>query len=143
MPEHVTHQLLKEFLEAFNRHDLDSIMGFFADDCVFYMPRGAKPRAIGMPGRMRFVLAWQNDLRGFPMFIMEKISTGSVVILESLNGPSPALPGQGNTLKCAVLTCWNSRRVRLPARIHSGKYWSDTPEEFIHEPHRIVSLLKG
>jgi ketosteroid isomerase-like protein len=44
MSEHVTEDLLKDFLDAFNRHDLDSIMGFFADDCVFYMPRGAKPR---------------------------------------------------------------------------------------------------
>jgi hypothetical protein len=32
------------FLDAFNRHDLDAIMGYFADDCVFYMPRGAGPR---------------------------------------------------------------------------------------------------
>ncbi len=29
----VTYELLKEFLEAFNRHDLDSIMDFFAEDC--------------------------------------------------------------------------------------------------------------
>jgi ketosteroid isomerase-like protein len=43
MTEHVTGELLKEFLEAFNGHDLDSIMGFFADDCIFFMPRGAGP----------------------------------------------------------------------------------------------------
>jgi ketosteroid isomerase-like protein len=44
MSEHVTYELLKGFLEAFNHHDLDSIMSYFADDCVFYMPRGASPR---------------------------------------------------------------------------------------------------
>ena len=44
MPEHATIELLKGFLEAFNLHDLDTIMGYFADDCVFYMPRGARPR---------------------------------------------------------------------------------------------------
>src|SRR5688500_2304402 len=44
MSEHVTADLLKRFLEAFNRHDLDAIMSYFADDCVFYMPRGAGPR---------------------------------------------------------------------------------------------------
>jgi ketosteroid isomerase-like protein len=44
MPEHVTVDLLTRFLEAFNRHDLEAIMSFFADDCVFYMPRGAGPR---------------------------------------------------------------------------------------------------
>ena len=44
MSEPVTADLLKGFLDAFNRHDLDAIMSYFADDCVFYMPRGAGPR---------------------------------------------------------------------------------------------------
>lgn len=44
MSSPVTEQLLKAFLEAFNRHDLDAIMAHFADDCVFYMPRGSGPR---------------------------------------------------------------------------------------------------
>lgn len=39
----VTVEVLKGFLDAFNRHDLDAIMDHFADDCVFYMPRGAGP----------------------------------------------------------------------------------------------------
>jgi hypothetical protein len=42
--EQVTLELLKGFLDAFNRHDLDAIMGYFAEGCVFYMPRGAKSR---------------------------------------------------------------------------------------------------
>lgn len=40
MSEPVTVELLKGFLDAFNRHDLDSIMGYFADECMFYRPRG-------------------------------------------------------------------------------------------------------
>jgi ketosteroid isomerase-like protein len=40
----VSPRLLREFLAAFNRHDLDAIMGFFAEDCVLYTPRGAGPR---------------------------------------------------------------------------------------------------
>jgi ketosteroid isomerase-like protein len=36
----VEERTLKRFLEAFNRHDLDAIMSFFTDDCVFNMPRG-------------------------------------------------------------------------------------------------------
>lgn len=44
MGEKVTRAVLKGFLEAFNNHDLDAIMGYFADDCVFFTPRGAKPR---------------------------------------------------------------------------------------------------
>lgn len=41
---------LKGFLDAFNRHDLDAIMTYFADDCSFDFPRGPHPwgnRAIG------------------------------------------------------------------------------------------------
>ena len=44
MSKLVTVELLKEFLEAFNQHNLDSIMEYFAEDCVFFMPRGSKPR---------------------------------------------------------------------------------------------------
>ncbi len=52
MSDNVTQKLLAGFLEAFNNHDLDAIMDFFADDCVFYMPRGARPRGdqhVGKP----------------------------------------------------------------------------------------------
>jgi ketosteroid isomerase-like protein len=34
---------LRELAEAFNRHDLDAIMGFFAEDCVLELPRGPHP----------------------------------------------------------------------------------------------------
>ena len=39
----VTVGTLKAFLAAFNAHDLDAIMGFFADDCQLLMPRGTEP----------------------------------------------------------------------------------------------------
>ena len=32
MSEHVSRKLLKEFLEAFNQHNLDAIMDYFAED---------------------------------------------------------------------------------------------------------------
>jgi ketosteroid isomerase-like protein/uncharacterized glyoxalase superfamily protein PhnB len=38
-----TTALLEALLEAFNRHDLDAIMDYFAEDCVLEMPRGPKP----------------------------------------------------------------------------------------------------
>jgi ketosteroid isomerase-like protein len=33
-------EVLHRVLEAFNRHDLDAIMSYFSDDCVFESPRG-------------------------------------------------------------------------------------------------------
>jgi ketosteroid isomerase-like protein len=35
--------ILEQLLDAFNRHDLDAIIGYFADDCTFDMPRGPDP----------------------------------------------------------------------------------------------------
>jgi len=39
----VTVATLKAFLAAFNAHDLDAIMAFFAEDCQLLMPRGTEP----------------------------------------------------------------------------------------------------
>ena len=39
----MTTATLKAFLAAFNAHDLDAIMGFFADGCELYLPRGTEP----------------------------------------------------------------------------------------------------
>ena len=66
MSEHVTVELLKEFLEAFNRHDLDSIMDYFADDCVFYMPRGAGPRGDRSAGKDEVRAALSKRFEGIP-----------------------------------------------------------------------------
>jgi steroid delta-isomerase-like uncharacterized protein len=58
--------LLKEFLEAFNRHDLDSIMGYFAEDCVFYMPRGAGPRGDRYTGKDAVRAGLAQRFEGLP-----------------------------------------------------------------------------
>jgi len=36
-------ETLKEFLAAFNAHDLDAVMDFFSDECELLMPRGKEP----------------------------------------------------------------------------------------------------
>jgi ketosteroid isomerase-like protein len=41
----VTIETLNQFVGAFNAHDLDAVMNFFADDCELLMPRG--PEAWG------------------------------------------------------------------------------------------------
>jgi len=66
MPEHATIELLKGFLEAFNLHDLDIIMGYFADDCVFYMPRGARPRGDRYVGKADVRAGLAKRFEGIP-----------------------------------------------------------------------------
>lgn len=39
----VTVATLEQILDAFNRHDLDAIMAFFAEEAIFDAPRGAEP----------------------------------------------------------------------------------------------------
>jgi len=38
-----TVEMLEAITDAFNRHDVDGVMSFFADDCVFETPRGPDP----------------------------------------------------------------------------------------------------
>jgi steroid delta-isomerase-like uncharacterized protein len=66
MSEQVTIELLQGFLEAFNRHDLDAIMDYFADDCVFYMPRGARPRGDRYAGKQEVRAGLAKRFEGIP-----------------------------------------------------------------------------
>lgn len=66
MSNNVSEKLLKEFLEAFNRHDLDSIMSYFADDCVFFMPRGSKPRGDKYVGKDEVRAGLAKRFEGIP-----------------------------------------------------------------------------
>jgi ketosteroid isomerase-like protein len=51
---------------AFNAHDLDAIMAFFADDCVLQMPRGPEPWGARHEGRDRVRAALASRLEGLP-----------------------------------------------------------------------------
>ena len=66
MAELVTVERLKEFLDAFNRHDLDSIMAFFAEDCVFFMPRGSAPRGDRYVGKAEVRAGLAKRFEGIP-----------------------------------------------------------------------------
>ncbi len=66
MSTKVTVELLKSFLDAFNRHDLDAIMDFFADDCRLYMPRGARPRGNVYVGKDQVRAGLATRFEGIP-----------------------------------------------------------------------------
>jgi len=66
MPKQASVELLKDFLNAFNHHDLDSIMDYFADDCVFYMPRGAAPRGDRYIGKAEVRAGLAKRFSGIP-----------------------------------------------------------------------------
>jgi ketosteroid isomerase-like protein len=66
MSDEITPDVLKGFLEAFNRHDLDAIMGYFHDDCVFYMPRGKAPRGDRYIGKQEVRAGLATRFEGIP-----------------------------------------------------------------------------
>jgi ketosteroid isomerase-like protein len=66
MPTEVTLDTLRGFLDAFNRHDLDAIMSYFHDDCVFYMPRGEGPRGDRYEGRRQVRAGLATRFEGIP-----------------------------------------------------------------------------
>jgi ketosteroid isomerase-like protein len=57
---------LIELCAAFNAHDLDRIMGFFADDCVLEMPRGNSPWGSRFEGRQNVTDALATRFQGLP-----------------------------------------------------------------------------
>ena len=59
-------QSLKGLCDAFNAHDLDRIMGFFADDCVLEMPRGSRPWGSRFEGKEIVRKALAGRFEGLP-----------------------------------------------------------------------------
>jgi steroid delta-isomerase-like uncharacterized protein len=62
----VTEDTLKQILEAFNRHDLDAIMEFFADDCSFDFPRGPESWGQRFIGKAQVREALASRFKGIP-----------------------------------------------------------------------------
>ena len=57
---------LLDLCEAFNAHDLDRIMAFFADDCVLEMPRGPDPWGTRLEGRQAVRNGLASRFEGLP-----------------------------------------------------------------------------
>lgn len=62
----VTVETLRHLVAAFNRHDLDAVMSFFADDCVLEMPRGPEPRGHRYVGKAEVRKGLATRLEGLP-----------------------------------------------------------------------------
>jgi len=65
-PNSVAIQTLERLLEAFNAHDIDAVMSFFADDCVLEMPRGPDPWGQRLEGRERVREGLASRFAGIP-----------------------------------------------------------------------------
>jgi ketosteroid isomerase-like protein len=59
-------ETLKAILNAFNAHDLDGIMEFFAEDCSLDMPRGPQPWGERFSGKEAVRQAIATRFQGLP-----------------------------------------------------------------------------
>jgi steroid delta-isomerase-like uncharacterized protein len=57
---------LQAFLDAFNAHDVDAIMSFFTEDCVFDMPRGPAPGGRRLTGKQQVRAGIESRFNGIP-----------------------------------------------------------------------------
>ena len=60
------HTTLRELCAAFNAHDLDRVMSFFADDCVLEMPRGPHPWGTRLEGAAAVRQGLASRFAGLP-----------------------------------------------------------------------------
>jgi ketosteroid isomerase-like protein len=59
-------ETLEAITDAFNAHDLDAIMEFFADDCLLDMPRGPEPWGKRFMGKAAVREALATRFEGLP-----------------------------------------------------------------------------
>ena len=59
-------EMLQAIADAFNRHDLDAIMEYFADDAVFESPRGPQPWGRRFEGKAAVRDGLAARLNGIP-----------------------------------------------------------------------------
>ena len=62
----ITEETLKQILEAFNRHDLDTIMTYFSEDCSFDFPRGPEYYGQRFIGNDQVREALASRFKGIP-----------------------------------------------------------------------------
>jgi ketosteroid isomerase-like protein len=62
----VSIETLKQFLGAFNQHDLDAIMAFFAEDCSMDLPRGPQPWGNRLTGKAQIREGCASRFAGLP-----------------------------------------------------------------------------
>jgi ketosteroid isomerase-like protein len=59
-------ETLRAIADAFNRHDLDAIMQYFADDSLLEMPRGSEPWGARLVGREQVRQGLASRFEGLP-----------------------------------------------------------------------------
>lgn len=57
---------LSDLFDAFNRHDVDAVMAFFADDCVFFTAGGNEAHGTRIDGKAAIAAAFSGVWQAMP-----------------------------------------------------------------------------
>jgi hypothetical protein len=79
--------LMRAFLQAFNDHEVDTIIDFFTEDCEFDTPRGPTPSVDDSAAERKCMRASPRASPVSPTSTMEMIRTGTATIVGCRNGP--------------------------------------------------------
>ena len=77
---------LREVLDGFNRHHLDDIMTFFADDAVLESPRGPHPWGTRFEGKEAVRKGLAARFEGIPTSTTARTGTSSAATEAHRNG---------------------------------------------------------
>jgi ketosteroid isomerase-like protein len=113
---------LRDLCDAFNAHDLDLIMSYFAEDCILEMPRGRDPWGSRLEGKTKVREALASRFQGLPdvtynnaeHFVDEASGTGIsrwTLMGTSVNGTRTEVQG------CDLYTFRNGQVIR------KDSYW--------------------
>ncbi|WP_244483720.1 nuclear transport factor 2 family protein [Rhizobium sp. Root482] len=113
---------LRDLCDAFNAHDIDLIMTYFAEDCILEMPRGQHPWGSRFEGKTKVREALASRFQGLPdvaynnaeHFVDEASGTGIsrwFLMGTSVNGTKTEVQG------CDLYTFRNGKVIR------KDSYW--------------------
>jgi ketosteroid isomerase-like protein len=122
---------LGEICDAFNAHDLNRIMSFFADDCVLEMPKGREPYGSRFEGKHNVREGLAARFEGLP-----DVHYGNAehfVDLESQTGISKwCLTGTGRDGKKVEVQGCDFYTFRAGKVIRKDSYWKIVEREMLH-----------
>ena len=84
--EHVTIEVLQKFAEAWNRHDVDALMSFMTEDCVFEASAGPDVCGARFVGRDAVRAAFAEVWAAFPDAHWGEAVKALVVLRPGMNG---------------------------------------------------------
>jgi tRNA-Thr(GGU) m(6)t(6)A37 methyltransferase TsaA len=136
----VSPETLKAILDAFNAHDLDAIMEFFAEDCLLEMPRGPEPWGQRFTGKAAVRDALATRFRGLPDVHYGEDRhwvSGDLGVSEWLLTGTPQ-----SGPRIAVRGC-DHWEFRDGAVVRKDSYWKivEPPKHVLHPIGRVRSTL--